>query len=84
MDTQDPGSPEKAGTLVQLAANIVSAYVSNNSLRGSELPELIAQVHNALKIGLVKTKPRIMRGIDFAFGGIFGAFALKILAMPGR
>ena len=35
-------------------------------------------------IGLVKTKPRIMRGIDFAFAGIFGAFALKILAMPGR
>jgi len=26
----------------------------------------------------------MMRGIDFAFAGIFGAFALKVLAMPGR
>ena len=59
MDTQDPGSPEKAGTLVQLAADIVSAYVSNNSVRGSELPELIAQVHNALKtVGTRQAEPQ--------------------------
>jgi len=25
-----------------------------------------------------------MRGIDYTFAGIFGAFAVKILAMPGR
>lgn len=35
-------------------------------------------------IALLKTRPRVMRGIDYAFAGIFGAFAVKILAMPGR
>jgi predicted transcriptional regulator len=34
--------------LVDLAAAIVSAYVSNNSVRPSELPNLIAEVHRAL------------------------------------
>ena len=32
----------------QLVTNIVSAYVSNNSVRTSDLPELIASVHAAL------------------------------------
>jgi threonine/homoserine/homoserine lactone efflux protein len=32
----------------------------------------------------LKTRPKIMRGIDFLFAGIFGAFALKILATQGR
>ena len=35
----------------QLVTDIVSAYVSNNSVRTSDLPELIASVHAAL-IGL--------------------------------
>jgi threonine/homoserine/homoserine lactone efflux protein len=35
-------------------------------------------------IALLKTRPRIMRGIDYTFAGIFGAFAVKILAMQGR
>jgi threonine/homoserine/homoserine lactone efflux protein len=35
-------------------------------------------------ITLLKTRPRVMRGIDYAFAGIFGAFAVKILATPGR
>jgi predicted transcriptional regulator len=40
---------EAAGTnLVELATGIVSAYVSNNSVRISELPGLIAEVHRAL------------------------------------
>jgi hypothetical protein len=33
---------------IELAADIVSAYVSNNSLPSSELPALINDVHNAL------------------------------------
>jgi predicted transcriptional regulator len=33
---------------IELAADIVSAYVSNNSLPSSELPALINEVHNAL------------------------------------
>src|SRR6516164_8642739 len=34
--------------LTELAAEIVSAYVSNNSVRPSELPSLIADIHRAL------------------------------------
>ncbi|WP_336491882.1 MucR family transcriptional regulator [Methylobacterium nigriterrae] len=33
---------------VDLMARIVSAYVSNNSIRGTDLPEVIAGVHAAL------------------------------------
>ena len=40
---------EAAGTnLVELAAGIVAAYVRNNSVRISELPALIVEVHRAL------------------------------------
>ena len=35
-------------------------------------------------LALLKRRPRVMRAIDYAFAGIFGAFAVKILAMPGR
>src|ERR1700712_4367057 len=38
-------------TLVELSADIVSAYVSHNALSSSDLPRLIAEVHTAL-IGL--------------------------------
>jgi predicted transcriptional regulator len=33
---------------VELAAEIVSAYVSNNSVPASELPALLAEVHSAI------------------------------------
>jgi predicted transcriptional regulator len=33
---------------VELAADIVSAYVSNNSLRAADLPDLLKSVHGAL------------------------------------
>ena len=35
--------------LVELAADIVSAYVTNNSVQTGDLPELISTVHLALK-----------------------------------
>jgi predicted transcriptional regulator len=35
--------------LVELSAEIVAAYVSHNALSPSDLPKLIADVHNALK-----------------------------------
>jgi len=35
-------------TFIELAADIVSAYVSNNSVPASELPALIGEVHAAL------------------------------------
>jgi threonine/homoserine/homoserine lactone efflux protein len=35
-------------------------------------------------LALLRRRPGVMRAIDYAFAGIFGAFAVKILAMPGR
>ena len=39
---------ENAVNFVELAAEIVSAYISNNSVPTSELPSLIASVHASL------------------------------------
>ncbi len=36
------------GTFIKLTAEIVSAYVSNNSVPSGDLPALIGQVHSAL------------------------------------
>ncbi len=35
-------------------------------------------------IKYLKTRPRVLRGIDFAFAGVFGFFALKIAMTQGR
>jgi predicted transcriptional regulator len=43
--TENPGE----NSYIALTANIVSAYVSNNSVPTSEIPNLISQVHSALK-----------------------------------
>ena len=43
MNEHPPGAD-----LIDLAAEIVSAYVSNNSVPASDLPALIAEVHRAL------------------------------------
>ena len=40
--------PSGSNNYIELAADIVSAYVSNNSIPASELPALINDVHNAL------------------------------------
>jgi predicted transcriptional regulator len=37
------------GSYIELTANIVSAYVSNNSVPSADIPALISQVHSALK-----------------------------------
>ena len=42
--------------LVELTSDIVSAYVANNKVASSELPEVIASVHTALR-GLDEKKP---------------------------
>ncbi len=49
-------SPETASQeLAELTSEIVSAYVTNNKLASTELPEIIASVHAALR-GLGETK----------------------------
>jgi threonine/homoserine/homoserine lactone efflux protein len=35
-------------------------------------------------IALLKSRPRVMRAIDYSFAGLFGAFAVKILATTSR
>jgi predicted transcriptional regulator len=42
------GKPIPSEVLI-LAADIVSAYVSNNAVQAGDLPELIVQVHSALR-----------------------------------
>jgi predicted transcriptional regulator len=37
-----------SGNFIELTAEIVSAYVSNNSVAAAEIPSLISQVHAAL------------------------------------
>ena len=36
------------GNLIELTADIVSAYVSNNSIQSSDLPALISEIHAAM------------------------------------
>src|SRR5436853_6124917 len=39
---------DSSGSFIELTAEIVSAYVSNNSVSAGEIPSLINQVHAAL------------------------------------
>ncbi len=48
MDNSDTQSNPDEGALVELTADVVSAYVSNNPVSASDLPNIIADVHNAL------------------------------------
>jgi predicted transcriptional regulator len=41
-------SDPSAGKFIELTANIVSAYVGNNTVPASEIPALISQIHSAL------------------------------------
>src|SRR3954470_24751148 len=41
--------PEQSPDFVSLSADVVSAFVSNNSVPMAELPALIASVHSALQ-----------------------------------
>ena len=38
-----------SSSFIELTANIVSAYVSNNTVPSADVPNLISQVHAALK-----------------------------------
>jgi predicted transcriptional regulator len=59
MNDQTAGSD-----LIDLAAEIVSAYVSNNSVPSADLPTLIAEVHRALSStqqGITKSEPEPLK-----------------------
>jgi predicted transcriptional regulator len=42
------------GTIMELVADIVSAYVSNNTMVAADLPGLITEVHGALRKAALK------------------------------
>ncbi len=48
MDTQTTGAPSVNDSLIELTADVVAAYVSNNPVPATDLPNLIAEVHAAL------------------------------------
>src|SRR4026208_1338537 len=39
---------DTSGSFIELTADIVSAYVSNNSVSAGDIPNLINQIHSAL------------------------------------
>lgn len=49
MNDLNGASTETDNDLIDLSAEIVSAYVSHNALSATDLPRLIADVHGALK-----------------------------------
>ncbi len=48
MSDTDPSSAGARPALIELASQIVAAYVARNTVERSELPQLIAEVHRAL------------------------------------
>jgi len=53
-----------SGSFIELTADIVSAYVSNNSVSAGEIPSLINQVHTALmrvSVGQSDTQPEPLK-----------------------
>ena len=49
------------------------------------IPLSIVMILGAEKlVNWLKTRPRVMRGIDFTFAGVFAFFALKIALTQGK
>ena len=69
------GDPHAQGKLVFLGLYFVLISV----------PLAILMIFGAERlVETLRARPRIMRGMDYAFAGIFGAFAVKILATQGK
>jgi threonine/homoserine/homoserine lactone efflux protein len=65
------GDPQAAGKLVFLGLYFVALTA----------PMAAAMILGAEKvIALLRSRPRVMRAIDYSFAGLFSAFAIKILA----
>ncbi|MCB8819088.1 LysE family translocator [Microvirga rosea] len=68
----DPHAPEK---LLFLGLYVVALTA----------PMGAAMILGADKVlALLRSRPKVMRGIDYSFAGLFSAFALKILATSAR
>jgi threonine/homoserine/homoserine lactone efflux protein len=71
----DAGDPHASGKLVFLGLYFVafSAPLAALMIMGAERVVEVLRGH-----------PRVMRVLDYSFAGLFGAFAIKILAAAGR
>jgi predicted transcriptional regulator len=61
---QNVSNPNNGAELIDLTADIVSAYVSNNTVPASDLAALIAEVHRALtntSMGRVEAEPEPLK-----------------------
>jgi threonine/homoserine/homoserine lactone efflux protein len=66
----DAGDPHAAGKLLFLGVVFVAIAV----------PISIAMIASASRLAhLLKRSPRVMRAVDWAFAGVFGAFAVRLL-----
>lgn len=69
------GDPHAAGKLLFLGLYFVALTTPMAALLILGADRVIA---------LLKRRPRLLRAIDYGFGGLFGVFALKILSTAGR
>ena len=71
----EAGDPDAAGKLLFLGLYFIAL----------SLPLGVLLVLGAERVSAtLRSRPRLMRGIDIAFAGLFGAFALRILTLQGR
>ena len=52
-------------------------------LKPTRVPVLVILGAERL-VGSLKRRPRVLRGIDWLFAGVFSAFAIKVLATQSR
>ncbi len=60
MDAVETTSKPAPANYIEVVADLVSAYVSNNSMRASDLPDFIASIHASIQqlaAGQVETPP---------------------------
>lgn len=72
----DAGDPAAGAKLAFLGAWFVVLFC---------LPLNVVLVLGAERaVDALRASPRVLRAVDYVFAGVFGAFALKLLATPGR
>lgn len=71
----DAGDPNAAGRLLFLGLYFVVF---------STPPSLALILAASRVVHLLRARPRLMRGLDYGFAAVFGAFALRIATTQGR
>jgi len=71
----EAGDPHASGKLVFLGLYMIAFSAPLAALMIMSAERVVA---------LLRGRPRVMRAIDYSFAGLFGAFAVKILAASAR